>query len=239
MRTPKKLAISALRRCQGLVPLSRRLPFLMILAQAEGLFEPEVAHLGKLFPAGGVAVDVGANWGMYSYALSKIASKVYAFEINPALAADLESYGQSKIQVVNAGLSSASGNMVLHVPVSNNGFAMSGWGTLHPANLPSDATEIRQIEVQVKPLDEFALSDVTFIKIDVEGHEVEVLIGASETIKRWRPHVLVEVAERNLQTVDRYFDAIQYRKVTLAELIGVAGADQNRIYIPAESRTAH
>jgi FkbM family methyltransferase len=211
----------------------------MLLARAEGLIEPEVAHLSKLSQAGGVAVDVGANWGMYSYALSKIAAKVYAFEINPGLAADLERYEQSKIQVINVGLSSASGNMVLHVPVSNNGFAMSGWGTLHPGNLPSDATEIRQIEVQVKPLDEFALSDVTFIKIDVEGHEVEVLIGANETIKKWRPIVLVEVAERNVQTVDQYFDAIHYRKVTLAELIGVAGSDQNRIYIPAESQRTH
>jgi hypothetical protein len=128
---------------------------------------------------------------------------------------------------------------VLHVPVSNNGFVMSGWGTLDPANLPPEVREIRQIEVQVKPLDDFALSDVTFIKIDVEGHEVEVLIGASETIKKWRPYVLVEVADRNLQTVDRYFDSITYRKVTLTELIGVAGSDQNRIYIPAESRAAH
>ena len=116
---------------------------------------------------------------------------------------------------------------------------MSGWGTLDPANLPPEVGEIRQIEVQVKPLDEFTLSDVTFIKIDVEGHDVEVLTGASETIKRWRPYVLVEVGTRNLQTVDRYFDAIAYRKVNFAELIGVPGSDQNRIYIPAESRATH
>jgi FkbM family methyltransferase len=151
----------------------------------------------------------------------------------------LNSDRQSKIQVINAGLSSISGNKVLHVPVSNNGFLMSGWGTLDPANLPPEVGEIRQIEVQVKPLDEFTLSDVTFIKIDVEGHDVEVLTGASETIKRWRPYVLVEVGTRNLQTVDRYFDAIAYRKVNFAELIGVPGSDQNRIYIPAESRATH
>jgi hypothetical protein len=48
----------------------------MLLARAEGLLEPEVAHFARFSPAGGVAVDVGANWGMYSYALSKIASKV-------------------------------------------------------------------------------------------------------------------------------------------------------------------
>jgi FkbM family methyltransferase len=169
---------------------------------------------------------------MYSYALSRIASKVYAFEVNPDLTVDLERYGKSKIQVIHSGLSSTAAGAVLHVPISDNGFPMSGWGTLDAANLPSNATAIKEIAVQVKPLDEFALSDVTFIKIDVEGHEVQVLIGASETIKRWRPVVLIEVDDRNVRAVNRYFEDIGYRRATLAELTGVAGSQQNHIYMP-------
>lgn len=208
----------------------------MLLARAEGTLEPEVLHLRSLAPAGGVAVDVGANWGMYSYALSQIASKVYAFEVNADLTADLARYRESKIQVINSGLSSAAADKVLHVPVSESGFVMSGWGTLDASNLPPNAALIKQIAVQVKPLDEFGLANVVFMKINVEGHEVEVLAGASETIRRWRPVVLVEVADRNLETVHTYFEAADYRTATLTELAGVTGSEQNHIYIPRESQ---
>jgi hypothetical protein len=84
MRSAKKLTIAALQHCQALLPPTQRLPFLMWLARAEGILEPELLHLRSFVPEGGVAVDAGANWGMYSYALSQIASKVYSFEVNPA-----------------------------------------------------------------------------------------------------------------------------------------------------------
>src|SRR5438105_5458437 len=45
--------------------------------------EPELAILAKLVPRGGTAVDVGANQGVYAYALAEIADRVIAFEPNP------------------------------------------------------------------------------------------------------------------------------------------------------------
>jgi hypothetical protein len=45
-------------------------------------------------------------------------------------------------------------------------------------------------------VDGLGLHDVTFIKIDVDGHEVPVLHGAAETIKRDWPRLLVEVEQR-------------------------------------------
>jgi hypothetical protein len=53
----------------------------------------------------------------------------------------------------------------------------------------------RDVEVNVATLDSFGLSDIAFIKIDVEGHELSVLRGAVETIVRSRPNLLVEVEE--------------------------------------------
>ena len=45
--------------------------------------EPELAILARLVPRGGTAIDVGANRGVYAYALSDIADRVVAFEPNP------------------------------------------------------------------------------------------------------------------------------------------------------------
>lgn len=230
----QQMVIPALLRCRPIVPPQLRLPFLMLLGRAGGGLEPELLHLRSFVPSGGAAVDVGANCGMYSYALSQIMRKVYSFEINPALTADLEAYSNPKIEIIRIGLSSRAAHLALHVPISSKGFAMSGWGTLDPVNLPPGVATIKQIEVQVKPLDEFALADVSFVKIDVEGHEVEVLAGACETITRCRPTVLIEVKDANSISVDSYFATAQYQKFTLADLVGVQGAEGNRIYIPPE-----
>jgi hypothetical protein len=52
--------------------------------------------------------------------------------------------------------------------------------------------------VRTATLDSYALRDVSLVKVDVEGHERQVLAGARETLTRWRPLVVVEDWEREL-----------------------------------------
>ena len=47
------------------------------------------------------------------------------------------------------------------------------------------------------PLDALRLSDVTALKIDVEGAEQEMLTGALETLRRCRPIISIEIEERH------------------------------------------
>ena len=62
----------------------------------------------------------------------------------------------------------------------------------------------------VQPLDDFGLQNISFIKIDVEGHEVEGLKGSSKTIERWRLTILLEVKEKNTAEVNLYFSRKRY-----------------------------
>src|SRR6516165_5501135 len=76
-----------------LMPLSLRERLTMLMppsvfyrqriAQEARTGEPELAVLAELVPRGGIAVDVGANVGFFSYALADIADHVVAFEPNP------------------------------------------------------------------------------------------------------------------------------------------------------------
>jgi len=50
--------------------------------------------------------------------------------------------------------------------------------------------------VQLIRIDDLDVKDVRFIKVDVEGHELNVLRGAEQTVQRERPRLLVEVEER-------------------------------------------
>jgi FkbM family methyltransferase len=60
-----------------------------------------------------------------------------------------------------------------------------------------DGSARDDFEVAVRTLDSFQFDDVGFMKIDVEGHELAVLRGASETIGSNRPNLLVEVEDRH------------------------------------------
>jgi len=55
--------------------------------------------------------------------------------------------------------------------------------------------------VKKKKLDEFKINNkIGFIKIDVEGHEIEVINGAKKTILENMPVLLVEIEERHTQS---------------------------------------
>ena len=67
-------------------------------------------------------------------------------------------------------------------------------------NYTENTAEIRKVT-----LDEFDLPRVDFIKLDVEGMELEALEGADKTIKRSRPILLVEKIKSNGEQLNRWF----------------------------------
>ncbi len=82
------------------------------------------------------------------------------------------------------------------------------------ATLSAGHTEsgARPIEVPLRPLDDYGLEGVRFIKIDVEGHEFEVLLGAEETLARCAPTLLVEIDQAfHDQPIQRIFDWLRAR----------------------------
>jgi FkbM family methyltransferase len=213
-----------------LLPDKARLPFNYRLHLIAGTIEPELQNIRAICKEGGTAIDVGANIGLYSYRMARIFSKVYSFEINAGIAADLVAYQSSKIEVVHCGLSTDERDVTLYVPVSK-GVVLNGWASIRPGNCPDTQEHITKT-VHVRPLDSYAMEGVSFIKIDVEGHEIEVLKGASKTIAASRPVVLVEVKDDNIEQVSSFFAAMDYEEVLLHALCGVDGARENRIYRP-------
>lgn len=155
--------------------------------------EPEVRLLPLLVDPRRTAVDIGASNGYYSWHLMRLAAKVVACEPNPQSFAALRKAARG-LDLRQLALSNEKGRAVLRVPVSRN-FAAPGWGTIHAGNdfaeFSPDATQ--SFTVDVARLDDLELADVGFIKIDVEGHENEVLEGARTLLTRDRPNLLVEV----------------------------------------------
>jgi FkbM family methyltransferase len=138
----------------------------------------------------GDAVDVGANIGNHSLFFAEHYANVLSLEPNPRLFellkvnADL----RKNIRPLNIGASDVSKEMSLSYDSSN-----WGGGQLWPEQ--PDASRAFSVPVKVQRLDDLAeIADhpIGLLKIDVEGHEMRVLKGATTLIKRSRPVVLFE-----------------------------------------------
>lgn len=162
-------------------------------------FEAESPLLQYLCKMNRISLDVGANYGVYTHDMLPYSRGVHAFEPNPRLASILKAAFRReapRVVVHQIALSDTDGSATLRIP---HGFP--GRSTIDRHNTLSDtlppATEVTTITVPRRRLDSFNFPPVGFIKIDVEGHELEVLRGGAGLLERYTPALLVEVEERH------------------------------------------
>ena len=159
---------------------------------AYGEFSPDEwrALVGWLPGPDAIVVDVGANIGGLTIPLAHHAAHVHAFEPQPEMADALEENvrraGQGRVTVHRAACGAAAGTIRLprvryDQPGNFGGVRLGGEGA----------------EVPVMTLDSLHLPWVDLIKIDVEGAELDVLAGATDTVARCRPLCYVEADREN------------------------------------------
>lgn len=134
--------------------------------------------------------DIGASYGELLDHMQRLApqGRHFAFEAIPGSAAHLRAKFPH-VRVVEVAVSDVEGTSEFHHVVSNPGY--SG---LRRRSYPSDDFEVQVVQVRTAPLDTLLPPDVKldFIKIDVEGAELQVLRGAKQTIRTHRPCILFE-----------------------------------------------
>ncbi|WP_432116942.1 FkbM family methyltransferase [Streptomyces sp. bgisy032] len=169
------------------------LPARLVAATARALyprFEPELSRLGELMPPGcGTAVDVGGWYGPWTHRLSGRAERVVAIEPVPHLARLLAAGAPPNVRVVRAAASDRPGIARLWLPSGDSGDR--GVSSLVRRDIHG-----RALDVPCVTLDDLALRDVGFIKIDVDGNEAAVLRGATGLLARDRPALFVELESR-------------------------------------------
>lgn len=179
--------VRAVRGALRSLPRTWRLPARYRLDALRGRLEPEMRRLADLVEPGCVAIDVGANHGLYTYLLARRCAAVYAFEPQPECADTLEAWAHPRVTLFRAGVSDEPGELTLKVPLAD-GVPVTQCATFGELEGPRE-----EIRVPVMRLDDLGFSGVAFVKIDTEGHEWHVLRGAEATIRRDRPVLLVEI----------------------------------------------
>ena len=145
--------------------------------------------------------DIGANTGFFSAVMEDIVTpeKLYLFEPIPNLYKYLLMRFK-KANVLNLAISNQSGKQVLRLPYINHE-PYDSRATLSGHHVEENQTHFDEIEVNLTPLDDFIdqfdLDEIGLVKIDVEGHELEVIEGAKQTFERFKPLIFIEIEARH------------------------------------------
>jgi FkbM family methyltransferase len=171
--------------------------------------EPELDLISYAVQPGDEAIDLGANYGFYTYPLSKAVGstgRVYAFEPVPftyrTLVLVSKLLGIRNATLIPKGCSDRPGTIAFTVPLQKSGAPGAGQayiGTRNDNRAGAD-TQVRwerttEVKADVVVLDDFLpqLRRVSLIKSDIEGAELLAFRGAARIIDRHKPTVICEI----------------------------------------------
>jgi len=169
-------------------------------------YEKELSIISNFTDKNKEAVDVGVYRGVYTYKLSKEFKHVHAFEPNPLIYPFLEKNLTKIVKnmtLKNLALSDSNGDVNLRIPSRSKSIFKTnyeeiyklGCATIHEGNKIDNKNNFKVKKIKLDDLLED--KNISFVKIDVEGHEREVITGSKKIIKKNKPVLLVEIEERH------------------------------------------
>lgn len=159
----------------------------------------------------GTVLDIGSNCGAFSLKLARQGIikdykgfEIHAFDPNPEIAKvfrqnlNLNKPLKDYVHFHQTGLGSEKKEISFTFDRNNSGAGRISENGAHNINLTT--------------VDEFItknhLKDISFIKIDVEGYEPEVLKGAVKTIKKYKPALYIEITDQWFRKFDSSSEAV-------------------------------
>jgi len=187
----------------GLLSYSDNEQMAVHLQKSGTFFENETLdYIADNYPAQGAILDVGANVGNHSLYFASFLKyeQIFAFEPHP-----------SNYELLSANLSGVSGfypfNIALH-DLCGTAFISTDKYNMGMCKISS---MFESIQAPMRTVDTFALKNVTLMKIDTEGNEIQILCGAMKTIERCRPLIIIEVAVENFARYTAHMESIGYK----------------------------
>ncbi len=178
----------------------------------------------------GLFCDIGANNGLYTVLACQAAPsvRVAAFEPYPPALATLRSNISinglcERVEIYDMALSESSGTATLYVPDPGHGLLETSCSL--ESSFKSEIGR-NSIEVARKRFDDMqaSLSLISLIKVDIEGHELGFLRGATSTLKRHRPIVFAEMLPASIQNfyeITEIIDSLDYVKFRLRDTMAI------------------
>lgn len=165
--------------------------------------EGEILLLQRRLKPGSVFIDVGAAVGTFTIQLARAVEGLRVLAIEPvphmcdALRANIaKNMLEDVVQVVQSAVSDRRGTAIVTGDLAACNYVVPGERRRPPPN----SRQVEETTLDVL-MEELELGNVDFIKCDVEGMELPVLLGAQSLLDRFSPELLLEIDER---WTDRY-----------------------------------
>lgn len=183
-----------------------------VILEQERWFEKEWGFIEHLLQPGMVALDIGANLGIFSMAMAKAvgsAGKVYAYEPTSDTRARLErskaANGADNLDVIGSALSDTEreGRIVFGASSELNRLGEGAEGQ-------GEAVHLTSLDLEKQRL---GWGEIDFIKMDAEGEELKIIAGGKSVFEAGAPVVMFEIkSETGVELgIGRAFEAIGYR----------------------------
>lgn len=181
-----------------------------------------VSYILNQIKSGDTVFDIGCHKAGYLYHMLKKVGKageIHAFEPQVNLFKDLINLKSSlkweNVYISNIALSNISKKVVLHIPIKGSKTDSPGASLL---NVFDENQQTVDQEIETDTLDNYCEKyhlKPNFLKIDVEGNELEVLKGGINTLKKNKPKILIESEERHVgqekvKEVFSYLESLGY-----------------------------
>ncbi len=167
-----------------------------------GFFPEALADALQYVTNWSVAIDGGANIGLWTIDMAQRFEQVYSFEIDPetfnCLEENLNSREITNCTALNIGLSNCKDQYHLA-----DGWTGNSMGRHLMPKTPKTLSYLRHhralshrskdnTKITTTTIDDMNLPGLGFVKLDVEGHEAQVLEGGRETLNKYKPIVMIE-----------------------------------------------
>ena len=172
----------------------------------------------------GLALDIGAHVGIWSKRLASEFKKVLSFEPIPEhIECWKQNVKEDNVTMIPSAVSNVKGKRPIkytnyftglstfHYNVRQMEIEYNGLLSKNPNNVLNRVEQNpKDMVVDTCLIDDYNLDKVDFIKIDVEGHELQALTGAEKTLKEYKPVIYIEITRSN---VKQYLVALGYKEV--------------------------
>ncbi|PCI63724.1 MAG: methyltransferase [Kordiimonadales bacterium] len=166
----------------------------------------ELELLTPYVPENATILDIGANLGVHTIYYDKVlnAKKIIPFEPNPPAI---------KLLKINLKLNGCQVADTSFLGCGVGAKAATGFAIKNPTTYADGRTfiiEDGEGPINIITIDETIEEPIDFVKIDVEGMELEVLDGMKKTIDQYRPAIFVEVNNENKSRFTEFVAEIEY-----------------------------
>jgi len=189
--------------------------------------EPELLLVPLFCSPSTNSIDIGAFTGLYTFHMARLSHQCFAFEPNPDAFYALKASVPDNVVLRRQAVSDELAIKKLYVPQAcgNNQYP---WASVEETPIIR-TSNCNSLDINSLRLDDEDFGCVSFIKVDVEGHELQVIQGAANLIRKHQPAILLELEERHqpgcVAHTQSFLSRLGYHGYFLAE--GAAGCYQS------------